>query len=59
MHVSPHMRPLVMFMLYTGARVGETLWLEWRCIDLNRAHVQFEKTKMELREVFLFIETSL
>ncbi len=32
---SPHMRPLVMFMLYTGARVGEALWLEWRCIDFK------------------------
>jgi hypothetical protein len=27
---SPHLRPMVMFMLYTGARAGEALWLDWR-----------------------------
>jgi integrase len=42
---SPHLKPLVMFMLYTGARAGEALWLEWRNVDLARAHVSFEKTK--------------
>jgi integrase len=40
-----HLRPLVIFMLYTGARVGEALWLDWRNVDLSRAHVQFLKTK--------------
>jgi len=40
-----HLTPLVIFMLYTGARVGEALWLEWRNVDLTRAHVQFLKTK--------------
>jgi integrase len=25
---SPHLRPLVMFMLYTGARAGEAVWLD-------------------------------
>jgi integrase len=34
-----------MFMLYTGARAGEALWLEWRNVDLARAHVSFEETK--------------
>ena len=42
---SPHLKPLVMFMLYTGARAGEALWLDPRNVDLNRAHVSFEKTK--------------
>lgn len=40
-----HLRPLVIFMLYTGARTGEALWLDWRDVDLSRAHVQFLKTK--------------
>ena len=42
---SPHLRPLVMFLLHTGARIGEALWLDWRCVDLARAHVSFPKTK--------------
>lgn len=40
-----HLRPLVIFLLYTGARAGEALWLDWRNVDLSRAHVIFEKTK--------------
>lgn len=42
---SPHLRPLVMFLLLTGARIGEALWLDWRCVDLSRAHVSFPETK--------------
>jgi integrase len=42
---SEHLRPLVIFLLYTGARAGEALWLDWRCVDLARAHVTFPKTK--------------
>jgi integrase len=42
---SPHLRPLVMFMLLTGARIGEALWLDWSCVDLGRAHVSIPKTK--------------
>jgi integrase len=42
---SDHLRPLVIFMLYTGARTGEALWLDWRDLDLSRSHVQFPKTK--------------
>ena len=42
---SDHLKPLVVFMLYTGARVGEALWLDWRDVDLSRAHVTFPKTK--------------
>ncbi|HEV2559649.1 MAG TPA: site-specific integrase [Microvirga sp.] len=40
-----HLRPLVLFMLYAGARAGEAVWLEWRQVDLSRAHVSFPKTK--------------
>lgn len=39
------LRPLVIFLLYTGARAGEALWLDWRHVDLKRAHVTFPKTK--------------
>jgi integrase len=42
---SPHLRPLVIFMFYTGARVGEALSLDWRHVYLDRRHVVFEKTK--------------
>jgi integrase len=42
---SPHLRPLVRFLLFTGARAAEALWLDWRCVDLARAHVSFSKTK--------------
>ncbi len=41
----PAMRPLVAFLLYTGARIGEALWLDWRYVDLKRAQVQFLDTK--------------
>ena len=34
-----------MLMLYTGARAGEALWLDWKDVDLQRAHVQFIDTK--------------
>jgi len=40
-----HLRPLVIFLIYTGARVGEALWLNWRHVDLKRRHVIFPKTK--------------
>lgn len=40
-----HLRPLVIFLLYTGARASEAVWLDWRNVDLTRAHVIFPKTK--------------
>jgi integrase len=40
-----HLRPLVIFMIYTGARIGEALWLDWRDLDLARRHVVFPRTK--------------
>jgi integrase len=38
-------RPFVIFLLHTGARVGEALWLDWRHLDLTRGHVSVSKTK--------------
>lgn len=40
-----HIRPLVVFLLYTGARIGEALWLDWHHLDLDARHVEFLKTK--------------
>jgi len=40
-----HLRPLIIFLIYTGARVGEALWLDWRNVDLTRRHADFPKTK--------------
>lgn len=42
---SPHLRPLVTFLLYQGARVGEALSLDWRNVDLSRSHAILEDTK--------------
>ncbi|WP_275788538.1 tyrosine-type recombinase/integrase [Pararhizobium gei] len=44
---SPHLKPLVIFLLYTGARLSEALYLDWRDIDLSRAHVAFLDTKTD------------
>ena len=32
-----HLRPLVIFLLYTGARIGEALWLDWRAMLTSSA----------------------
>lgn len=42
---SPHMRPLVIFLLYTGARLSEALYLSWREVDLRSGQVRFLDTK--------------
>ena len=44
---APHLRPLVIFLLSTGARISEALYLDWRQVDLDRAHVIFLDTKNE------------
>lgn len=41
---APHLRPLVVFLLSTGARLSEALYLEWADVDLSRAHVSFRET---------------
>lgn len=42
---SPHFRPLLIFLIYTGARVSEALYLDWCHVDLSKPHVSFVKTK--------------
>jgi integrase len=42
---SPHMRRLILFLIYTGARCGEALWLDWKNVDLDRKVVLFTNTK--------------
>jgi integrase len=42
---APHLRPLVTFLFYTGARLGEALLLDWRQVSLGRGHVAFLDTK--------------
>lgn len=42
---APHLRPLVVFLLSTGARLSEALYLEWDDVDLSRAHVTFRPTE--------------
>lgn len=39
-----HIKPLVVFLLSTGARLSEALYLEWEDVDLSRAHVVFRPT---------------
>jgi integrase len=31
---APHLRPLLLFLLGTGARIGEAIYLDWRDVDL-------------------------
>jgi integrase len=40
-----HLRPLVIFLLYTGARLSEALYLDWQQVNLTRGEVQFLATK--------------
>lgn len=42
---SAHMKPLVTFLLATGARLSEALYLQWADVDLARRHVSFTATK--------------
>jgi integrase len=40
-----HLRPLLIFLFYTGARISEAMGLQLQDLDLDRAHVQFIDTK--------------
>jgi integrase len=40
-----HLSPLLVSLLYTGARVGELLWLDWKYVDLNRGHLTIPRSK--------------
>lgn len=42
---APHLKPLVIFLLSTGARMSEAIYLDWRDVDLSRCHVTFLDTK--------------
>lgn len=42
---APHLKPLVIFLLCTGARLSEALYLDWREVDLSACHVAFLDTK--------------
>jgi integrase len=44
-HAAPHLQPLLIFLLCTGARASEALELEWRDVDLVDGRVTFWKTK--------------
>jgi integrase len=35
----PHLKPLVIFLLATGVRISEALYLDWKDVDLSRCHV--------------------
>lgn len=40
-----HLKPLVTFLIYVGARTGEALWMDWSQVDLTSGHVIFPRTK--------------
>lgn len=42
---APHLKPIVKFMLSTGARVGEVLTLQWEDVDLTKKRLVFWDTK--------------
>lgn len=42
---APHLKPLVIFLLSTGARLSEALYLDWREVNLSACHVEFLDTK--------------
>lgn len=42
---APHLRPLLVFLICTGARMSEALELDWRHVDLAAARVRLVKTK--------------
>jgi integrase len=48
---APHLKPLLVFLLSTGARLAEALELEWRDLDLVGARAIFWKTKGGRRRV--------
>ena len=42
---APHLKPLVLFFLHTGARLREALRLDWSNVDLKARRVVFMRTK--------------
>ena len=57
---APHIRPLVVFLVGTGARMSEALELEWRDVDLAGGRAIFWRTKNgKRRTVFLPPRTTM
>ena len=48
---SPHLQPLLVFLLGTGARLSEAIYLDWRDVDLVGARAIFWMTKNGKRRV--------
>lgn len=48
---APHLKPLLIFLLCTGARMSEALELEWRDVDLQGSRAIFWRTKGGRRRV--------
>ena len=48
---APHIRPLLLFLLSTGARMSEAIELEWRDLDLQGSRAIFWRTKTGKRRV--------
>jgi integrase len=42
---APHLRPLLIFLIGTGARMAEAIELDWRDVDLTGARAIFSRTK--------------
>lgn len=48
---APHLQPLLLFLISTGARLSEAIELDWRDIDLVGSRAIFWKTKNGTRRV--------
>jgi integrase len=48
---APHLQPLLIFLLGTGARMSEAIELDWRDVDLAGARAIFWRTKTDRRHV--------
>ncbi len=44
-HAADHLKPLLVFLFHTGARIGEAIGLDWRDVDLTRGTAAFLDTK--------------
>lgn len=42
---APHLRPLLVFLIATGARLSEALELDWQAVDLAGGRAAFRRTK--------------
>jgi integrase len=51
---APHLKPLLIFLVSTGARLSEAIELDWKDVDLRGARVIFWRTKTgKRRDAFL------